>query len=450
MIFTNRIIGLLATVVSVVNAPSEAAEPPPNIIFIMADDLGYHDLGCYGQTKIQTPHIDRLAAEGIRFTNAYAGAPVCAPSRSVLMTGQHTGHTTVRGNFSRVENLVKDDRVPLLPEDITVAEVLQQAGYVTGMTGKWGLGEPETSGVPNAQGFDEWFGYLNQRNAHSYYPPYLWRNREKIVLEGNQNGQQQTYSHDLFTDFALEFMQRHRDTSFFLYLPYTVPHDAYEIPDTAPYTNEDWSPEAKVHAAMITRLDHDIGRMMDALRTYGLDERTMIFFCSDNGAARRWDDTFRSSGILRGRKRDVYEGGLRTPMIVRMPGRVPAGVTSNVPWYFPDVLPTLAALADTEPPRRIDGVNVLPVITGQTDTLEERTMYWEFHERGFQQAARRKYWKAVRPAPDAPLELYDLSVDVSEQFDVASLHPTVVQQLDKYLRTARSDSKYWPDATLGK
>lgn len=429
---------------------SEFARKKPNIIFIMADDLGYHDLGCYSQTKIKTPNIDRLAAEGMRFTSVYAGSPVCAPSRSVLMTGLHTGNTTVRGNFSKVEGLVEDDRVPLQPEDITIAEVLKKAGYVTGMTGKWGLGEPGTSGVPNAQGFDEWFGYLNQKNAHSYYPPYLWKNQEKVMLEGNQNGKQETYSHDLFTDFALDFIKRHQDTTFFLYLPYTIPHDDYEIPDTAPYTHEEWPQDAKVHAAMITRMDRDIGKIMELLKSQQLDENTMVFFCSDNGAAKIWKGIFDSSGILRGHKRDMYEGGIRTPMIVRMPGKVPAGVVSDFPWYFADVLPTLAAVAKVDAPQETDGINVLPAILGKEQTVNDRFMYWEFHEKGYQQAARWHHWKVVRQAPDQPIELYDLSVDVSEQFDVASLHPDIVQKMKNYLKNARSDSKYWPDDMLGK
>jgi arylsulfatase A-like enzyme len=299
-------------------------ELKPNIIFIMADDLGYHDLGSYGQKKILTPHLDQMAREGMRFTNCYSGSTVCAPARSVLMTGQHTGRTTVRGNFSQIQGL-PGGRVPLQENDTTVANVLKQAGYVTGITGKWGLGEPGTTGIPNRQGFDQWFGYLNQRHAHTYYPEYLWRNEEKVILEGNLDGKREVYTHDLFTNFALDFLKENQDTSFFLYLAYTVPHSDYEIPDTAPYTDSLWTDNEKIHAAMITRMDRDIGRMMQLLTDLGIDDNTMVFFCSDNGAAQFWEGRFDSSYPLRGRKRDMYEGGIRTPMVVRYPGRVPAG-----------------------------------------------------------------------------------------------------------------------------
>jgi arylsulfatase A-like enzyme len=248
---------------------ADALGDRPNIIFIMADDLGYGDLGCYGQKVICTPRIDKLAEQGTQFTQVYAGSPVCAPSRSVLMTGQHTGHTTVRGNFGRggVQGLGGGSgRVPLKAEDVTVAEILKQAGYVTGITGKWGLGEPSTDGTPNKQGFDEWFGYLNQRRAHTYYPDFIWHNEENYPLPSNQGGKQEQYTHDLFTDFALKFIDEHADPAgdkpFFLYLAYTIPHSKYEIPSTDPYSDRDWEQDEKVHAAMVTRMDHDVGRIM--------------------------------------------------------------------------------------------------------------------------------------------------------------------------------------------
>jgi len=258
-------------------------EKRPNIIFIMADDLGYADLGCYGQKEIKTPNINQIAAEGTRFTHCYAGSTVCAPSRSVLMTGQHTGHTRVRGNTGKVGGvLVLDNgspqrRVPLKGEDVTVAEVLKQAGYTTGITGKWGLGEPNTMGIPTRQGFDEWFGYLNQRRAHTYYPPYLWRNEEKVIFQGNKDGQRNQYSHDMFTKFALDFIHRHKKEPFFLYLAYTIPHAKYEIPSTEPYTDKPWPQDGKVHAAMITRMDADIGRIMAALKKLDIDGQTVVF-----------------------------------------------------------------------------------------------------------------------------------------------------------------------------
>jgi arylsulfatase A-like enzyme len=425
----------------------------PNIIFIMADDLGYGDLGCYGQKKIKTPNIDRLADEGTRFTQCYAGYTVCAPSRSVLMTGQHTGHTRVRGNFGKVSGtLVLDNgspqmRVPLEPEDVTVAEVLKQADYVTGITGKWGLGEPGNTGVPNRQGFDEWFGYLNQRRAHTYYPPYLWRNEKKIILEGNADGRQEQYSHDMFTDFALSFIRRHKRGPFFLYLPYTIPHAKYEIPSTEPYTDKPWPADAKVHAAMITRMDADIGRIMALLKDLTIDTRTLVFFCSDNGAASRWEGIFDSSGQLRGKKGDIYEGGIRTPMIVRWPGKVPAAKTSDAVWYFADVLPTLAELAGAEPPSNIDGISVLPALLGREQRTDDRFLYWEFIGRNLQQVVRWRNYKAFRPAPDKPLELYDLSNDIAEEQNIAAEHPDVVAKIENYLKTARTDSPNWPVKT---
>jgi len=416
----------------------------PNIIYIMADDLGYGDLGCYGQKHIQTPNIDQLAQEGTQFTQCYAGSTVCAPSRSVLMTGQHTGHTRVRGNSGKVGGVGPQKRVPLEDEDVTVAEVLKQAGYATGITGKWGLGEPDTSGVPNRQGFDEWFGYLNQRNAHSYYPPYLWKNEEKFPLEGNQDGGRQQYAHDLFAEFALDFVTRHRNEPFFLYLAYTIPHAKYEIPSTEPYTEEPWPDDAKVHAAMITRMDSDIGRLMHLLGQLGVDDDTVVFFCSDNGAAQRWEGIFESSGPLRGRKRDLYEGGIRTPMIVRWPSRVGAGQTSEAVWYFADVLPTLAEIAGAEVPAGIDGISVLPALLGEQQDTADRFLYWEFHSNKLEQAVRWRRYKAVKLAAEEPLELYDLREDPGEQRDIAPHQPEVVARIIEFLASARTNSPNWP------
>ncbi|MDG2256445.1 MAG: arylsulfatase [Opitutaceae bacterium] len=419
----------------------------PNIIFIMADDMGYGDLGSYGQTVIQTPYLDKMAKEGLRFTNCYAGSTVCAPSRSVLMTGQHTGHTTVRGNFGKygVVGLAGGKgRVPLNKDDVTVAEVLKEAGYATGMTGKWGLGEPNTSGHPNDQGFDEWFGYLNQRRAHSYYPDYIWKDQTKFDLPENRNDQKETYTHDLFTEFALDFIKRHERDPFFLYLPYTVPHSRYEIPDTAPYSKQPWSDDEKVHAAMITRLDRDIGAILKLLKDLKIDENTIVFFCSDNGAAERWEGRFDSSGVLQGRKRDMYEGGLRTPMIVRWPGKVAAGKTDNTVWYFADALPTFAEIAGAKAPSNTDGLSVLPTILGQEQDLSDRHLYWEFFENGFQQAVRRGNWKAIRLALGEPLELYDLSKDESESNNIAANNPKIIAEMEAILKSARTPSENWP------
>jgi len=422
--------------------PTASAAPArkPNILYIMADDLGYGDLGSYGQKVIQTPNLDKLASQGTRFTQCYTGSTVCAPSRSVLMTGLHTGHTTVRGNAG------KGGRVPLRAEDVTVGEVLKAAGYATGMTGKWGLGEPDTVGLPNRQGFDEWFGYLNQKHAHDYYPEYLWHNEQKVILKGNAGGKRQEYSHDLFTDFAEKFIRRHADRPFFLYLPYTIPHAKYEIPDTAPYSDKPWKANEKVHAAMVTRMDRDIGRLMGVLEELKIADDTVVFFCSDNGAAERWEGRFDSSGPLRGRKRDLYEGGIRTPMIVRWSGRINAGATSPAAWYFADVLPTLAELTGATPPAgKLDGVSVLPTLLGKDQPeLNERFLYWEFFERGFQQAVRWGKWKAIRPQPGRPLDLYDLDKDLGEKNNVAADNPAVIEKIETYLKTARTESERWP------
>lgn len=428
-----------------------AADPAlekPNIIFIMADDMGYADAGCYGGKHIQTPHIDGMADQGMRFTQCYAGSPVCAPARSVLMTGLHAGHTRVRGNTGRggVKGLGgAEGRVPLEDKDVTVAEVLQQAGYVTGMTGKWGLGEPGTTGVPQNQGFDEWFGYLNQRRAHSYYPDFIWLGKGRFDLPGNTGGRQQQYTHDLFTGFALNFIRRHRQGPFFLYLPYTVPHAKFQIPDYGPYASKAWTDQEKTYAAMITRMDADIGRVLALLEELDLDEKTIVFFCSDNGAADRYDHLFQSSGPLRGRKRDLTEGGIRTPMVVRWPGNITPGSVNETPWTFADFLPTAAALAGAEVPALIDGLSVVPLLKGMTQPeLEERFLYWEFFEDGFKQASRWQHWKAIRSHPGEALELYHLEKDPGETRNVASEHPEIVHAFENYLATARTPSEAWP------
>ncbi len=420
----------------------------PNIIFIMADDMGYADAGCYGGEHIQTPNIDGMASEGMRFTQCYAGAPVCAPARSVLLTGLHTGHTRVRGNFGKggVTGLGGGKgRVPLESEDVTVAEVLKTAGYVTGITGKWGLGEPGTSGTPNRQGFDEWFGYLNQRRAHSHYPDFMWLNEAKFDLPGNDDGRKQQYTHDLFTGFALKFIKRHKAKPFFLYVPYAVPHAKFEVPDLAPYLDKDWNEEEKAYAAMITRMDRDLGKMLALLKKCAIDKNTVVFFCSDNGAANRYDHLFKSSGSLRGRKRDLKEGGIRTPMVVRWPGEIVAGSVSDSPWTFADFLATAADLAEIEVSGPTDGVSVVPTLKGLPQSeLRERLLYWEFFEKGFQQAARRGEWKVIRSEPGAALELYHLGKDPGEARNVAEEHPDVIQAFRRDLVVARRPSKEWP------
>ena len=443
------VLGLPAVPVKAFGQAPHVSERP-NIIFIMADDLGYADLGCYGQQKIRTPNIDRLAAEGTRFTQCYTGSPVCAPSRNVLMTGQHAGHTTVRGNHG--QNAPKHDgqdgRIPLKREDVTVATVLKRAGYATGITGKWGLGEPGSTGLPNDHGFDEWFGYLNQDHAPDYFTDYLWRNRERIAIEANLNGRRGAYSCDLFTEFCLDFIRDNASNPFFLYVPTTIPHAKLEAPSLEPYADMPWPEEAKTFAAMVTRMDMHVGQIMALLRDLNLDQRTIVFFTSDNGSAMGWEGVFDSCGPLRDKKGSVYEGGIRCPMIARWPGRVPAGHVSEAVWHFADFLPTGAALAGAPPPEHVDGINVLPVIRGEAQQIPERFLYWEMHRSGgrFQQAARWKDWKGVRLGLDAPLELYNLAEDVGETKDVAAEHPDVVEKITDYLNTARIPSPHWPVA----
>ncbi|HTM55855.1 MAG TPA: arylsulfatase [Pirellulales bacterium] len=426
--------------------PAAEAAPGPNIVFILADDLGYGDLGCYGQQTIKTPRIDALAAAGLRFTNCYSGSTVCAPSRCALMTGRHTGHARVRSNA----------RIPLRPEDVTVAEVLKGAGYTTGIIGKWGLGEPDTSGIPNRQGFDEWFGYLNQHHAHNYYPDYLWKNEQRVTFDNvvaeNVATKRSVYSADLFTREALSFLERHQRERFFLYLPFTLPHanneagkNGMEVPSDAPYTKEDWPQAQRNHAAMITYLDRQVGAVLDKLKQLGLEENTLVFFSSDNGPHREGGADpafFHSAGPLRGFKRALYDGGIRVPMIVRWPGHVSAGATSEQVWAFWDVLPTLAELVGARPPAAIDGISMLPsIIREQAAGHAQQNhdyLYWEFPERGFAQAVRLGNLKGVRPQAGAAIELYDLANDLSEQHDVAAAHADIVARMEAIMREAHT------------
>jgi arylsulfatase A-like enzyme len=443
----------VGAVLSTVMPTAGAADPKrPNILFILADDLGYGDLGCYGQPRVKTPNLDRLASEGRRFTQVYAGSTVCAPSRCCLMTGRHTGHARVRGN----------SLVPLLPEDVTVAEILKRAGYVTGIIGKWGLGEPDTTGLPNRQGFDEWFGFLNQHHAHGYYPEYLWKNEQKYPLEGNVAPNNVTtrkaqYAPDLFTREALDFLNRHQKEPFFLYLAYTLPHannelggatgNGMEVPSDAPYSAENWPQPQKNHAAMITRLDGDVGRVLQRLRDLGIDRDTLVFFSSDNGPHREGgaDPTFfNSAGPLKGFKRSMHDGGIRVPMIVRWPGRVPAGSVGDAVWAFWDVLPTLAELTGAPAPTGLDGLSMLSALLDTGPIPRHEFLYWEFHEQVFNQAVRTGDWKAVRLGPGRPLELYDLARDVGETRNVAAEHPEIVARVEAYLKTARTDSPDFP------
>jgi arylsulfatase A-like enzyme len=409
----------------------------PNIIYILADDLGYGDLGCYGQQKIKTPNIDALAADGMRFTQHYAGSAVCAPSRCCLMTGLHTGHAYVRGN----RGVQPEGQLPIPADTQTVAELLKKAGYATACIGKWGLGGPGTEGEPNRQGFDHWFGYLCQTQAHSYYPDHLWRNGERIALDGK------TYSHDLFTKDALEFIRRSKDRPFFLYLPYTIPHAKLEVPELGEYAKAPWTDAQKKQAAMISRMDRDVGRIAALLKETGIDKDTLVMFSSDNGAHGDAGtlEHFSASGPLRGRKRDLYEGGIRVPMIARWTGRIAPGTATDHVSAFWDVLPTLAEIAGVEAPGGIDGISFLPTLLRQGEQKKHSCLYWEFYERGGKQAVRMGDWKGVRLNVNnnagAPIELYDLAKDLAEKKNVAAEHPQVVARIEKIMASAHRPSQ---------
>jgi arylsulfatase len=457
----------------------------------MADDLGYGELGAYGQTKIRTPSIDRMAEEGMRFTQHYSGSPVCAPSRAVLLTGLHTGHAYIRGNDEMADrgdvwrDLSLEGQRPLLEGTVTIGTLLQDAGYVTGAMGKWGLGGPGSTGAPNRQGFDRWYGYLGQRLAHNYYPVHLWRDSTKHVLEGNEyfhphqslpegadpedpasyagfSGEQ--YAHDLIADEALAFIEDNRDRPFFLYVPFTIPHVALQVPDEAlaeydgafeeePYTGPEpgvisYLPHPRplsAYAAMITRMDRDVGRILKLLDELGLDDETIVFFTSDNGPS--WvggadPDFFESRGPLRGRKAQLWEGGIRVPMVARWPGQIAAGSVTDLPSAFWDVLPTLTDLAGTTAPTGIDGVSFLPTLYGRSYAQAEHDyLYWEF--RGGQ-AVRLGDFKGVRLQGWERLELYDLATDLGETTDVSSDHPDIVSRIEEIMRTGRTPSTLFP------
>lgn len=462
--------------------PQAASAPAPargpNIVLIVADDAGYGDFSAYGQRRLVTPNIDRLGREGVRFTQFYAGSTVCAPSRSVLMTGQHTGHTFIRGNPRWVAPeyaLDPGQDIPLPDSVVTLAERLQELGYVTGAFGKWGLGYPGSEGAPKNQGIDDFFGYLSHRNAHHYYPEYLWDNDRKVPLEGNANRGMGTYSHDVIHEQALEFLDANQNRSFFLYLPYTIPHAELLVPEDSilerfeKLYGEAPLPEAKAsretygdgyaiperpraaRAAMLARLDRSVGEVLAKLEDLGIDDNTIVLFTSDNGPSReaRSDlEFFDSNGPFRGIKRDLYEGGIRVPLLVRWPGHLPEGTVTDHVAAFWDILPTLTEVAGGATPRDIDGISFLPALQGQASQPEHEYLYWEFNEQGGKQAVRKGDWKAVRldalENPGQPLELYDLASDLGEDRDLAEQHPDVVREMEAIMKAARTESKVFP------
>ncbi len=461
--FNTRLCRLLVPAVLISTAMAVAqGSPPPNIVFILADDLGYGDLGCYGQRRIHTPNIDRLASDGVRFTRAYAGSTVCAPSRCVLMTGLHTGHARVRGNGGATPLAQA-----LRPEDVTVARVLKDSGYATALIGKWGLGDVggKEVGLPTRQGFDRFFGYLNQTHAHNYYPTFLWRNEERFYLDNlvpNETAvgagvatARLNYSPDLITEAALAFVRRAKDRPFFLYYSPTIPHanneagkQGMEVPDFGEYQALDWPDAQKAHAAMISRLDRDVERLLGLLQALSLEDNTLVIFSSDNGPHREGgnDPDFNdSNGPLRGIKRDLYEGGIRVPFIVRWPGAVPRGRVSERTVWFADFLPTAADVAGAKPPPQLDGISLNSVFRDPSRPLERPApLYWEFFEGGFKQALLDGDWKLVNLGGRKPLELYNIANDVGESHNLAAAQPDVVRKLQDALGKSRTDTPDWP------
>jgi arylsulfatase A-like enzyme len=446
-----------------------AENSKPNIVYILADDLGYGDLSCYGQTRFQTPNLDKMAGEGMLFTQHYAGTTVCAPSRSSLMTGQHTGHTPIRGN----KEWQPEGQWPIPESAFTLAEMLGQAGYTTGGFGKWGLGYPGSEGDPNMQGFDEFYGYNCQRMAHNYYPGHLWDNQDKVILEGNSGDKMETYAPELIHNRALQFIDKNKNKPFFLFYPNVIPHAELLLPEEnlAPFRGkflpekefkgaEPGDPDFRIggygtqpeghaaFAAMVTLLDQQVGEVLAKLKELGLEKNTIVLFSSDNGPHLEGGadpDYFDSNGPLKGYKRDLYEGGIREPMIAWWPGKIEAGTKTDHLSAFWDVMPTLAELAGVEPPENIDGISFLPTLLSQEGQKQHEYLYWEFHERGGRKALRKGNWKLVQYDVLNPekttTELYDLSTDIGEENNVANEHPDVVKELLELINAARTESE---------
>jgi len=416
---------------------AQAGERGPNIVYVLADELGYFELSCLGHPHIQTPHLDRMAVEGMRFTQYLAGSAVCAPTRACLMTGKHSGHTSVRSNGGGT---------PLRAGEATVASVLRARGYATGGFGKWGCGGRGSTGVPEEHGFDEFVGYYDQVHAHSYFPAYIIENSKELPLPGNKGGRTgETYSHHVIVDRAMQFIRNNKDRPFFCYMPVTPPHGLFDIPDDDPawaiYKDEDWPEPARRYAAMVTMLDRQVGELFALLKELDLDDDTIVFFSGDNGGAdyfatKEHPRGFHGANVdpktgveFRGKKGQLFEGGLRVPMIARWPGKIPAGTVSEHLCYFPDLLPTLAHLSRAPVPDDIDGISIVATLLGGDlagDQQQHEFLYWEI---GGQTAVRCGDWKLLRRRDGQPWQLFDLGKDISEQHDVAAANPDVTAKL---------------------
>lgn len=454
-------------------------ETRPNIIFILADDLGYGDIAINGQKLIKTPNIDNLARQGVRFTQFYAGTSVCAPSRSSLLTGQHTGHTYIRGN----KGVDPEGQEPIADSVLTVAEILQKAGYQTAAFGKWGLGPVGSEGDPNKQGFDQFFGYNCQTLAHRYYPNHLWENGQKIVLEANKNlMENKEYAPDIIQKKALEFVdKRAKDKPFFLFLPYILPHAELLVPNDSilayykkqfnekPYKGNDYGVNATKNgytsqdyphatfAAMVSRLDLYVGQILEKLKQEGLDKNTLVIFTSDNGPHTEGGADpvfFNSGGGFRGVKRDLYEGGIREPFIARWTDVIKPNSQNNHIGAFWDILPTFAELAGVKSPQNIDGLSFVPTLKGNKTQAKHAYLYWEFHENGGKQAVRQGNWKAVKlnasTNPKNEVELYDLAKDPAESKNIAKQFPEKAKELEGLMNSSHVESTLFPFVNQNK
>jgi arylsulfatase A-like enzyme len=439
----NRTVALF-TAMALVPLAAAHSDDKPNIIFILADDAGIGDVSAYGCQYGDTPNIDRLATEGMKFTRAYSGSAVCAPSRCVLMTGQHTGHALRRSNQSKVGLLA------LPAGQMTVARLLHDAGYATGGFGKWGLGNPDTTGVAEKQGFDLFFGYYDQKHAHDYYTDHLIRNSVDVPCEQSGNQTWEDYSHTRIANETIDFIEQNKDRPFFCYAAWTPPHGDFVIPENPTFSGQAWPDEVRNYAAMVALVDRDVGRVMQKLKDLGIDEKTLVIFSSDNGANLEFIEPLGSTGGLRGHKRILYEGGIRTPLIARWPGTIKPGTTSDLLTSFVDFLPTAADLCGAPAPQGLDGRSFAPTLLGKGPQVPHESLYFEIYEPFFQQAVRMGIWKGYRLGTKAPLELYDLEADPAEKQDVAAAHPDIVRKIEAIMTAEHTPSPHYDAPESGK